>query len=91
VRVQLEKPEPSLRQQIEQALADKAVKLVKIETTYPSVTCDDDKVMSLEDIQRLQPEDVFLKMYQQKFASFPSLALLGAFRDLIVQNNIGSV
>jgi len=91
VRVQLEKPEPSLRQQIEQALADKAVKLVKIETTYPSVTCDDDKIMSLEDVQRLQPEDVFLKMYQQKFATLPSLALLGAFRDLIAQNNIGSV
>ena len=91
VRVQLEKPEPSLRQQIEQALANKSVKLVKIETTYPSVTCDNDKVISLEDIQRLQPEDVFLKMYQQKFASLPSLALLGAFRDLILQNNIGSV
>ena len=91
VRVQLEKPEPSLRQQIEQALANKSVKLVKIETTYPSVTCDNDKVMSLEDIQRLQPEDVFLKMYQQKFASLPSLALLGAFRDLIIQNNTGGV
>ena len=91
VRVQLEKPEPSLRQQIEQALANKSVKLVKIETTYPSVTCDNDKVISLEDIQRLQPEDVFLKMYQQKFASLPSLALLAAFRDLILQNNIGSV
>jgi exonuclease SbcD len=91
VRVQLEKPEPSLRQQIEQALANKSVKLVKIETTYPSVTCDNDKVISLEDIQRLQPEDVFLKMYQQKFSTLPSLALLAAFRDLIVQNNIGSV
>lgn len=91
VRVQLEKPEPSLRQQIEQALANKSVKLVKIETTYPSVTCDNDKVISLEDIQRLQPEDVFLKMYQQKFGIPPSLALLGAFRDLILQNDIGSV
>ena len=92
VRVQLEKPEPSLRQQIEQALANKSVKLVKIETTYPSTTTDnEDKVMSLEDVQRLQPEDVFLKMYQQKFATLPSLELLGAFRDLIIQNNTGGV
>lgn len=92
VRVQLEKPEPSLRQQIEQALANKSVKLIKIETTYPSTTTDnEDKVMSLEDVQRLQPEDVFLKMYQQKFGIPPSLALLGAFRDLILQNDIGSV
>ncbi len=92
VRVQLEKPEPSLRQQIEQALANKSVKLVKIETTYPSTTTDnEDKVMSLEDVQRLQPEDVFLKMYQQKFANLPSLELLGAFRDLITQNNTGGV
>jgi hypothetical protein len=35
--------------------------------------------MSLEDVQRLQPEDVFLTMYQQKFAVSPSLALLGGF------------
>ena len=92
VRVQLEKPEPSLRQQIEQALANKSVKLIKIETTYPSTTTDnEDKVMSLEDVQRLQPEDVFLKMYQQKFATLPSLELLGAFRDLIIQNNTGGV
>ena len=92
VRVQLEKPEPSLRQQIEQALANKSVKLIKIETTYPSTTTDnEDKVMSLEDVQRLQPEDVFLKMYQQKFANLPSLELLGAFRDLITQNNTGGV
>ena len=47
--------------------------------------------MSLEDVQRLQPEDVFLKMYQQKFATLPSLELLGAFRDLIIQNNTGGV
>jgi exonuclease SbcD len=92
VRVQLEKPEPSLRQQIEQALANKSVKLIKIETIYPSTTTDnEDKVMSLEDVQRLQPEDVFLKMYQQKFATLPSLELLGAFRDLIIQNNTGGV
>ena len=92
VRVQLEKPEPSLRQQIEQALANKSVKLIKIETTYPSTTTDnEDKVMSLEDVQRLQPEDVFLKMYHQKFANPPSLELLGAFRDLIIQNNTGGV
>jgi exonuclease SbcD len=91
VRVLLDKPEPSLRQQIEQALVGKAVRLVKIETSYPSATQSPDKASSLEDIQRLQPEAVFLKMYQQKFATLPSIQLMQAFRDLLSLSNTGSV
>lgn len=91
VRVLMNKPEPSIRQQIEQALVGKAVRLVRIETTYPTATQTTDKATSLEDIQRLQPEAVFLKIYQQKFASPPSSQLTQAFRDLLSLSKIGSV
>jgi exonuclease SbcD len=91
VRVLLDKPEPSLRQQIEQVLTNKAVRLVKIETTYPTATDISPQHVSLEDVQRLQAEDVFLSMYQQKFAASPSSELLLAFRDLLFQYNSGSV
>lgn len=86
VRVLLDKPEPSLRSKIEQALDGKAVRLVKIESTYQRqaddpITAD----LTLADVNKLQPEDVFLRLYQQKYGNTPSTALLSAFRDLLSQ------
>ena len=91
VRVLLDKPEPTLRQHIEHALEGKAVRLVKIETSYPKTSQQTEKNLGLEDIQRLQPEDVFLTMYQQKFAAAPSTELLMAFRDLLSQHQTESI
>ena len=91
VRVLLDKPEPTLRQHIEHALEGKAVRLVKIETSYPKTSQQTEKNLGLEDIQRLQPEDVFLTMYQQKFAASPSTELLMAFRDLLSQHQTESI
>lgn len=88
VRVLLDKPEPSLRTQIEQALVDKAVRLVKIESVYQSGVIDSqsEQSFSLDDVQKLQPEDVFLRLYQQKYGNTPEAPLLAAFRDLLSQN-----
>ncbi len=88
VRVLLDKPEPSLRAQIEQALQEKSVRLVKIESSYPrsTNTTGSDQSFSLEDVQKLQPEDVFLRLYQQKYGNCPDGPLLAAFRDLLSQN-----
>jgi exonuclease SbcD len=86
VRVLLDQPEPSLRSKIEQALDGKAVRLVKIESTYQR-QADDQATpdLALADVNKLQPEDVFLRLYQQKYGNAPSTALLSAFRDLLSQ------
>jgi exonuclease SbcD len=88
VRVLLDKPEPSLRSQIEQALLNKAVRLVKIESCYQRTvdTMETEQSFSLDDVQKLQPEDVFLRLYQQKYGNPPEIPLLAAFRDLLNQH-----
>lgn len=86
VRVLLDKPEPSIRFQIEQVLANKSVRLVKIDSVYPHQTPDTSQTthsLSLDDVQKLQPEDVFLRLYQQKYGNEPETQLLAAFRDLL--------
>ena len=84
VRVLLDKPEPSLRHKIEQVLEHKAVRLVKIETSYPTQNESNTNNVLLEDVSKLQPEDIFLRMYQQRYQNEPDSQLLAAFRDLLV-------
>ena len=84
VRVLLDKPEPSLRHKIEQVLEHKAVRLVKIETSYPTQNESNTNHVLLEDVSKLQPEDIFLRMYQQRYQNEPDSQLLAAFRDLLV-------
>ncbi|PTQ89141.1 exonuclease SbcCD subunit D C-terminal domain-containing protein [Agitococcus lubricus] len=86
VRVLLDKPEPALRHKIEQVLQDKAVRLVKIETSYPSASTTEASPLSLEDVSQLQPEDVFLRMYQQRYQKSPDNVLLKAFHELLTTN-----
>jgi exonuclease SbcD len=89
VRVLLDKPEPSLRHKIEQVLEHKAVRLVKIETSYPSSNHDQGQHVLLEDVSKLQPEDIFLRMYQQRYQNEPDSQLLTAFRDLLASESQG--
>lgn len=87
VRVLLDKPEPALRSKVEQALDGKAVRLVKIESTYQrQADGNQSQELALADVNKLQPEDVFLRLYQQKYGNTPSINLLAAFRDLLSQS-----
>lgn len=86
VRVLLDKPEPSLRSKIEQVLDGKGVRLVKIESHYKHQEQQQTPAfLSLEDVQRIQPDDVFMRLYQQKYGNEPDTALLTLFRDLLSQ------
>ena len=86
VRVLLDKPEPSLRSKIEQVLEDKGVRLVKIESSYKGREHNQEPAfLSLEDVQKIQPDDVFLRLYQQKYGNAPDTVLLSLFRDLLNQ------
>ncbi|MFA5516674.1 MAG: exonuclease SbcCD subunit D C-terminal domain-containing protein [Desulfuromonadales bacterium] len=89
VSVLLEKPEPALRQQIEEALAGKAVRLLKIVSHYPGARDALADVLPELHLCEMPPEEVFLRRYAQKHAGEPSPALLAAFHTLLEQAEAG--
>jgi len=93
VRVRLTAPEPGLRARVEAALDKKPVRLARIETTYgdPADQSAIDRPQSLDDLGRLQPDDIFQKLYQNKYKAAPSAELLAAFAELLIADQeIGS-
>jgi exonuclease SbcD len=72
VRVLLDKPEPSLRSKIEQVLENKGVRLVKIESSYKGREQNQEPAfLSLEDVQKIQPDEVFLRSINKNMATHP--------------------
>ncbi|MBV8634195.1 MAG: exonuclease SbcCD subunit D C-terminal domain-containing protein [Burkholderiaceae bacterium] len=80
VRIQLDGPEPGLRGRVEQALAGKPVRLARIETV--SKTTTDKEAFDTEYLERLQPLDVFVKLYQRQYGSEAPADLIAAFNEL---------
>lgn len=83
VRVLLDAPEPGLRTQIEAAIENKPVRLAKIETTSTRQTGDDSVAPSLDDLDHLQPEDVFNQLYRSRFGNDAPSEHLSAFAELL--------
>ena len=67
VRVLLEGPEPSLRHKVETVLADRHVRLAKIDVKYPVVTNNTSDFITPDKLHDLKPLDVFAKVYQSKY------------------------
>ena len=90
VRVLLNSPEPGLRARIESALDVKPVRLVKIESSYsgnPNHKTDN-ILQSIDDLGRVQPEDIFKKLYRiSKYGGEPSTELLAAFNELLLESS----
>lgn len=83
VIVQLDKPQPNLRQRVNQLLETKAVRLVKLTTHYTGTgrnLADSAPAVSLAD---LKPEQVFWRKYQSLHQNEPSQALQDAFFELL--------
>ena len=88
-RVRLTGPEPGLRARVEAALDGKPARLAKIETTYGGNAADDAirGPQSLDDLGRLQPDDIFTKLHWRKYGEAPAGDLLAAFRELLLAND----
>jgi exonuclease SbcD len=89
VRARLNAPEPGLRARVEAALDGKPVRLTRIETRY-SGSAESDSAsgpQSLDDLGRLQPDDIFKKLHWRKYGEEPSAALLDAFRELLLTSD----
>ncbi|MES2014867.1 MAG: exonuclease SbcCD subunit D C-terminal domain-containing protein [Pseudomonadota bacterium] len=85
VRVLLDGPEPGLRGRIETALAGKPVRLAKIEPTRKADAASGDvSAMSLDQLAQLQPDDVFRRLYRQKFGDDAPEDQLKAFAELML-------
>jgi exonuclease SbcD len=83
VRVLLDGPEPGLRSRVEAAVAGKPVRLAKIEPTRKLVAVSDAAdALSLEQLARLQPDDIFRRLWQQRFGDEAPPDQMDAFAEL---------
>jgi exonuclease SbcD len=85
VRVKLEAPEPGLRARIESYIEGKPLRLLKIDTHYPGKAQDDnsDEQATQDTLDRLQPEDIFRRLYQGKYQQEAPGDMLQAFGELL--------
>ncbi|MCO4774367.1 MAG: exonuclease SbcCD subunit D C-terminal domain-containing protein, partial [Deltaproteobacteria bacterium] len=82
VQVLLQLPDPALRRTIEEALVGKRARLVKLGVTYMG---DQGEVSAptRQNLRDLDPEDVFLQLYERTFDATPPSELLAAYSDLL--------
>jgi exonuclease SbcD len=86
VRVKLDAPEPGLRAEIEKAIEGKAVRLAKIETSYAAKKINEEDSGTLIELDKLQPDHIFERLYQNKYQSEAPPALRSAFTELMLAN-----
>ncbi|KQV79880.1 exonuclease SbcD [Massilia sp. Root351] len=85
VRVLLDAPQPGMRARVEAALEGKPVRLAKIETSTPKrMPSLDDAALTLDQLGKLQPDDIFKRLYRQRFGNEAPAEQLSAFAELML-------
>ena len=92
VRVKLQAPEPGLRSRIESYIEGKPLRLLKIDTQYPGKASEaaEETETSQDTLDKLQPEDIFRRLYQGKYQQEPSVAMLNAFQEILHHEDKGN-
>ena len=84
VQVQLTGPEPGLAARIDAALDGKPVRRAKIRSFSPQSQAESGTAPpSLDDLCRLQPDDIFRKLHRSRFGGEPTAELLAVFGELV--------
>ncbi|KKO62649.1 Nuclease SbcCD subunit D [Janthinobacterium sp. KBS0711] len=83
VRVRLDAPEPGLRTRIETALDGKPVRLAKIETSSAARSSAPEN-LTLDQLGQLQPDDIFRRLYLQKYGKEAPPEQLSALAELLL-------
>ncbi|WP_338681653.1 exonuclease SbcCD subunit D C-terminal domain-containing protein [Janthinobacterium sp. TB1-E2] len=83
VRVRLDAPEPGLRTRIETALDGKHVRLAKIETSSAARSSAPEN-LTLDQLAQLQPDDIFRRLYLQKYGKEAPPEQLSALAELLL-------
>jgi DNA repair protein SbcD/Mre11 len=84
VRVRLDGPEPGLRARIEAAIEGKPVRLAKIDTSYAVRVQEHAAPISVDDLDALQPDEIFKRLYQAKYQTEAPSEQLAAFAELLL-------
>lgn len=84
VRVRLDGPEPGLRARIEAALEGKHVRLAKIETTFSRRDPQTHVPVPEEELDRVEPEAIFKRLYLGKYGAEAPDDQLAAFGELLL-------
>jgi exonuclease SbcD len=84
VRIRLDQPEPGLRARIEAALKDKPVRLARIDISATPKTAGPVAPVSLAELEKLQPDEIFRQLYRQKFSNEAPPEQLAAFNELVL-------
>lgn len=84
VRVRLDAPEPGLRMRIETALDGKPVRLARIDTSLSTPASAGVPALSVDELDRLQPEDIFNRLYRSKYDTDTPATLQTAFAELLL-------
>jgi len=83
LRIRLEKPEPGLRQQIEEVISKLPLRLLKISTAYRGSDKSLADVRIEERLEELQALDVFQRCYQNKYEQAAPEAMNALFNELL--------
>ena len=87
VRVALDAPEPTLRAKIEAALDGKPVRLARIEVSAAAVAGAASEMaapmLSLDDLNRLDPAAVFASLYRERHGAEAPATLAAALAELL--------
>ncbi len=83
LRIRLEKPEPGLRQQVEEAITNLPVRLLKISTAYAGSEKSLAELIIEERLEELQPLDVFQRCYQNKYDKEAPELMNALFNELV--------
>ncbi len=90
VKVLLDSPEPALRFKIEKEIAEKQVRLAKIETVYPEKETNlENEFTSPDKLQDLKPIDIFNRIFTAEFSTEVPAELTLLFNEVVqeVQSN----
>lgn len=82
VCIRLDQPEPGLRQRVEEQVAGKPLRLVKISLEYAGGAAQTHRLPDAR-LEELAPERVFRQRYRQQFEGEPDGPLLEAFAQLL--------
>ena len=88
VRVIEEGPDPLRRHRIEQALEGKPLRLtpIKLEKRENTTAANDSvAVLPHIDLKSINPEDIFLDAWREKYSNDPDVSVLKAFREILMQ------
>jgi exonuclease SbcD len=82
VRVLLDGPEPALKHKIEKALGQKKLKLVKIDSKYPSSKSNETEFKTDDGLKEMKPMDLFQRVYQSKYQNEVPQELVKLFNEI---------